>query len=92
MATRSRFVLLLLGLPALAAAFSGPDSTECARLGGKFGSTPRSMELHELDALKTCLVEQVQELEFARQEQRRAQAEGGPPRRWRTEPSDNFLP
>lgn len=92
MVIRPRFVFLLLGLPTLAAAYSGPNAAECARLGAKFGGTPRSMELHELDALKSCLFEQVQVLEFARQEQRRAQVEGGPPRRWQTEPSPDFLP
>lgn len=67
-------LLLLLGLPALAVAASdnADEAARCAQLSAGFGSSPRSLSIGELDALKTCINTQEAAM---REEQRQLQTQ-----------------
>lgn len=52
---RTGIVLLLAGLPVVAAADSDAEMAQCTQVAQKFSSNPRGMALSELDTLKTCI-------------------------------------
>lgn len=52
---RTGIVLLLAGLPMVAAADSDAEMAKCTQVAQKFSSNPRGMALSDLDALKTCI-------------------------------------
>lgn len=52
---RTGIVLLLAGLPMVAAADSDAEMAQCTRVAQKFTSDPRGMAISDLDALKTCI-------------------------------------
>jgi len=55
MRLRTGIVLLLAGLPMVAAADSDAEMAQCTRVAQQFSSDPRGMSLSDLDALKTCI-------------------------------------
>lgn len=58
MTTRTGIVLLLIGLPAVAAA-EGIDMAQCTEVASRFSSNPQGLRIGELDVLKTCINVQV---------------------------------
>ena len=52
---RTGIVLLLAGLPMVAAADSDADMAQCTQVAQKFSGDPRGMTISDLDALKTCI-------------------------------------
>jgi hypothetical protein len=51
--------VVLAGLPLVASADENADVAQCAAVAERFSSDPRSMEISQLDQLRTCINVQV---------------------------------